>query len=482
VRSARFRSTAINAIRDPRDSPRTMPQARVLVVDDSPTILKVVSSILARHGYEPATAKDGLAGIEMIKKGARYDLVLLDFVMPRMNGYQFCRELRSNPAHRNLPVVLMSAKGDKIRGQFVQQTGAVDAITKPFDPRALVAVVEGALLKTAEGRARPVPEGAKMPEEDTIAESLRPAQMAKQQRLKTSVDVAQRLAQVIGPAISALGPGEAADESALIGAVARAITGDVLDGLAQTLKDLDSADGAKEVMAGDIGAIPLAEILQLLQLQRQSGVLRVANGRSSLVMAIRQGHVDFVQAKGTADEFRIGRYFVERGVLKREEVEEIVRTKAANVLTGDAIVATGRATADDLKDALTKQSSELVYEVLRWPYGRFTFTREPSAVEADLAKLGLGIAGLVLEGFRRVDEWRLMESTIHFDQTVYVDQTALAALDDAKLTRIDKLVIAAVDGSRSVNQVIKESAVGSFDAIKAIYQLLQSRVLRPRAA
>src|SRR5688572_27222971 len=109
---------------------------RVLVVDDSSTILKVVSAILTRHGFEPALARDGVIGIDMIKRGDKFDLVLLDFVMPRMNGYQFCRELRSMPEHKNLPVVLMSAKGDKIRGQFVKQTGAVDAITKPFDARA----------------------------------------------------------------------------------------------------------------------------------------------------------------------------------------------------------------------------------------------------------------------------------------------------------------------------------------------------------
>src|ERR1700722_19404321 len=209
-----------------------MAPARVLVVDDSPTILKVVSAILARHGYEPAVAKDGLAGIEMIKKGPRYDLVLLDFVMPRMNGYQFCRELRSNPAHRALPVVLMSAKGDKIRGQFVQQTGAVDAITKPFDARALVAVIEGALAKTAEGRARPVPEGSKMPDEDTIAESLRPSQLAKQQRLKTAADVAHRVAQAIMPAVIGLSPAERESEAAVMAAVAQAMTGDVVDALA----------------------------------------------------------------------------------------------------------------------------------------------------------------------------------------------------------------------------------------------------------
>lgn len=460
-----------------------MAPARVLVVDDSPTILKVVSAILARHGYEPAMAKDGIAGIEMIKKGPKYDLVLLDFVMPRMNGYQFCRELRSNPAHRALPVVLMSAKGDKIRGQFVQQTGAVDAITKPFDARALVAVIEGALAKTAEGRARPVPEGAKMPDEDTIAESLRPAQLAKQQRLKTTVDVAQRVAQAVTPALMGLGPAERESEAAVMAAVARAITGDVVDSLASALRDVESADGQKEVMSGDISAIPLAEILQLLQLQRQSGVLRMNNGKSTVTVAVRQGLVDFVQARGAPEEFRLGRYFVEKGAVTREQIDELLRTSVAGgVLTGEAIVAAGHATADDLREMLAKQSSELIYDVLRWPYGRFSFTREPFPQEAEAAKLGLGVAGLVLEGFRRVDEWRLMENTIHFDQIVYVDSTALEGVGDGRLTRTDKLVLAAVNGTRTVNEVIKESAVGSFDAIKAVYQFLQSRVLRPRAA
>jgi hypothetical protein len=237
------------------------------------------------------------------------------------------------------------------------------------------------------------------------------------------------------------------------------------------------------VMGGDIAAIPLAEILQLLQLQRQSGVVRVNNGKASVSIAIRQGFIDFVQARGGPEEYRIGRYFVEKGAVTREQVDELLRTKVAGgALTGEAIVDAGHATAEDLREALAKQSSELVYDVLRWPYGRFSFIREPFSAEAEAAKLGLGIAGLVLEGFRRVDEWRLMETTIHFDQIVYVDVTTLGVIGDDKLTRTDKLVLSVVDGARTVNEVIKESAVGSFDAIKSVYQLLQSRVLRPRAA
>lgn len=456
--------------------------ARVLVVDDSPTILKVVSAILARHGYEPSIARDGLAGIEMIKRGPKFDLVLLDFVMPRMNGYAFCRELRSNPTHRALPVVLMSAKGDKIRGQFVQQTGAVDAITKPFDARALVAVIEGALAKTAEGRARPVPEGQSMPDEDTIAESIRPSMVPRHLRQRAGIELAQQLATALTPAIMGLPPEARTSEAAVMQAIAAAMTSEFIAALSLTLRDLDSAQDVKEVMSGDTAGIPLAEVLQLLQMQRQTGVLRVLNNRASVTISIRQGLIDLVQTRGASDEYKLGRYFVERGLVTREQLEAVLRDRKTDCPTGQAIVDAGFASKEDLNDVLVRQSSELVYEVLRWPYGRFSFTREPFRPEAESARLGLGVSGLVLEGFRRVDEWRLMEGTINFDQVVLIDQVALESVGSSNLTRTEQLLLGAADGARTVSEIIKESSVGSFDAIKIIYQLLQSRVLRTRSA
>ncbi len=454
--------------------------ARVLIVDDSPTILKVVSAILSRHGYEPAAARDGLAGIDMIKRGPKYDLVLLDFVMPRMNGYQFCRELRSNPAHRSLPVVLMSAKGDKIRGQFVQQTGAVDAITKPFDARALVAVIEGALAKTAEGRARPVPEGETMPDEDTIQDSVRPSMLVKSHKQRAQIQFAQQVASAIVPNVLALPAADRGNEAALLTAVVRALTSDVLGGLIMSLRDMDQEGTSREVLTGDLAAIPLAEVLQVLQMQRQTGVVRVSNQKAAVTIYLRQGLIDLVQSRGLADEFRLGRYFVEKGALTKDELEDMLKDSDRSKLLGEKIVESGKVAPEEVREALERQSSELVYDMLRWPYGRFSFTREAFRPEADAAKLGLSVAALVLEGFRRVDEWRLMESTINFDQLIMVDRVALDALGEGKLTRTEKMVLDAVNGIRTVSQVIKESSVGSFDAIKIVYQFLQSRVLRPR--
>jgi DNA-binding response OmpR family regulator len=456
--------------------------ARILIVDDSPTILKVVSAILARHGYEPSVAYDGFSALELIRREPKYDLVLLDFVMPRMNGYQFCRELRSSPTHRSLPVVLMSAKGDKIRGQFVQQTGAVDAITKPFDARALVAVIEGALAKTAEGRARPVPEGNKMPAEETLTDSEPPSAIPRQQWMNATLDVAQHVAHVVTPALLALSPKDQGSEAAIFSAVARSITSDVVNTLSLSLRGIDSTEGAKEIMSGDIAAFPLGEILQVLQMQKQTGVIRVTNNRATVAISMRQGLIDFVHSRGTSEEFLLGRYFLEKGLVTRTDLERVIEAKSATgQLLGDALVASGTVSKEDLNEALTRQSSELIYDVLRWPHGRFSFAREPFRPEAESAKLELGIAGLVLEGFRRVDEWRLMEGTINFDQVVLLDQMVLDSVNPEKLTRIDKLVLGAVNGTSTVNEIIKESAVSSFDAIKALYQFLQSRVLRPRA-
>src|SRR5215470_8441157 len=121
---------------------------RVLVIDDSPTITKVVQLVLTKAGYRVDTAPDGEAGLAAVR-AQRPDVILLDFVMPRMNGYQFCRELTADPKLRDIPVVLMSAKGDQVGERFVKVMGIVDYITKPFSPEAITAVVQHTLAKYA---------------------------------------------------------------------------------------------------------------------------------------------------------------------------------------------------------------------------------------------------------------------------------------------------------------------------------------------
>ena len=462
--------------------------ARVLVVDDSPTIRKLVSAILARHDYEAAQAHDGQAGLERLRQGG-VDLVLLDFVMPRMNGYQFCREMRADEALRHLPVVLMSAKGDKIRGQFVQQTGAIDAITKPFDARGLLAVVEGALQKTAEGRIRRYdsirierdapssrPPAAKARDS---AHAITEDQLAKK---NIAAEMAEMLADVLAPALSQMAEPRRSDAIAIAGTIRRALGPDKFEELGRAVRGLNDKAEQVEGFGGNLRVIPLAEVLQVLQLQRQTGTCLVTSGKVEVAVSFREGLIDLARSKGAADEFRLGRYLVEEGLVSQAEVDNIFEDKSGpRKLLGEALVQSGLIKEDDLRHALIRQTSELIYEVLRWPDGRFSFSHAPSEA-SDQNKLGLPVASIVMEGFRRVDEWRLIEESIHFDEVLLRDQMAVDALGSEKLTRQEQLVLDAIDGQRTVREIISSVVVGSFDACKILYQFLQSRLVRRRAA
>src|SRR3954465_12250718 len=142
----------------------------VLVIDDSPTITKVVQLVLTKAGYPVQTAPDGEAGLESVR-AQRPEVILLDFVMPRMNGYQFCRELVADAKPRDIPAGLMSAKGDQGGERFVKVMGIVDYITKPFSPEAITAVVQHTIAKyrSAEGDPRPTDPSMAAVDEAAIA-------------------------------------------------------------------------------------------------------------------------------------------------------------------------------------------------------------------------------------------------------------------------------------------------------------------------
>jgi CheY-like chemotaxis protein len=117
------------------------PARKVLIVDDSPTVCKIVSITLKKRGFEVASAGDGVEAMALIAADQPH-LILLDITMPRMDGYQLCKLIKGYPQTKNIPVIMLSGKDgffDRVRGKLV---GCADYITKPFDPEMLSATVE----------------------------------------------------------------------------------------------------------------------------------------------------------------------------------------------------------------------------------------------------------------------------------------------------------------------------------------------------
>ncbi len=122
-----------------------MEKLKVLVVDDEVRIRKLVRDFLVRQEYEVLEAGDGEEALELFYQEKGIALVILDVMMPKMNGYQVCREIRE---HSNIPVIMLTAKAEENDELNGFECGADEYISKPFSPKILVARVEAILRRT----------------------------------------------------------------------------------------------------------------------------------------------------------------------------------------------------------------------------------------------------------------------------------------------------------------------------------------------
>jgi two-component system alkaline phosphatase synthesis response regulator PhoP len=121
----------------------------ILVVDDETDIVQLLRYNLEKEGYLVKTAFDGRQALETAGEGP-LDLVVLDVMMPELDGFDVCRELRSNPLHRNTPIMFLTARVGELDEVLGLELGADDYVLKPISPRVFVARVKSILRRSAE--------------------------------------------------------------------------------------------------------------------------------------------------------------------------------------------------------------------------------------------------------------------------------------------------------------------------------------------
>jgi CheY-like chemotaxis protein len=408
-----------------------MAGAYLLVIDDSPTVQKVVERALSEAGHRVLAAADGEAALALIREArAVPDLILLDGLIPGRDAADFCRQLTDEPTLARVPVVVMIARGQAadLEERFARASNVVDTIGKPFSPEALQAVV-----------ARVV----------RLPGSLG--------RTGTSAAVAEALSLSAGPTDGAVSQ-------------ARAF----------------AAEGL--LLAGDLAEISLSQIIELLADQRHTGTLRVLNSDTGarIEIYLQSGRVDFAAAVGVAEELLIGRFTVETGDVTAEALtrvlDERARAKGPLPLFGADLVARGLISQEALTLAISRQTSELAYETLRWRAGFFQFRRGgelPAAARE--ARLGLNVDRMLLEGYRRVDEWRVIEREIaDLDEIFIRNENKIAELPRGTLTREELGVLDEIDSRRSVREIVRKLRMGSFDVSKIFFRFSRARLIRRR--
>jgi CheY-like chemotaxis protein len=409
--------------------PTPMSGETILVVDDSPTICKLVELTLTKAGYRIETARTGEDGIAAAQ-AHRPQLILLDFLLPDLKGDDVCRALSGHVTLTQVPVIVMSAKGEDIGECFALMTNVVNIISKPFSPEALLAVVDHTFDKVGKRANAPEAKGGSDSRFD----------------------------------IASLIPSEAKDEG----------------------PGVETPDFAT-ALAGDLAIISIADVLLLLQDRGYTGVVDLSHGRARMAIYLGHGRVEFAGAQGVADEFLLGHFLSSGGHLSQDTLTKVLeerRLECSKELLGAYLCARGLLTQSGLHKAMAKQTSALVFESLRWGSGRFTFRPlEELTAQAREAALALPVDGLILEGLRRVEEWRVIEQEIgDFDMTFVRNEDKLSSYGRGELLREEAVIADLVNGKNTVRDLIQISKMGSYDVTQVLFRLLRSKLIRRRVA
>ena len=121
---------------------------KILIVDDEPNIVLSLEFLMKQAGFQVSTAADGEAGLEAVAAECP-DLILLDVMMPRKNGYEVCQAIRENPAWEHIRIIMLTAKGREVEKEKGIALGADDYVTKPFSTQEVVEKVQALLVNAS---------------------------------------------------------------------------------------------------------------------------------------------------------------------------------------------------------------------------------------------------------------------------------------------------------------------------------------------
>ena len=435
---------------------------KVLIVDDEHLIRQRICSLLEEAGYTTIEAADGRQGLQMLQEHDP-DLVLVDFVMPKMNGYQFCAAMRSISSFNETGVILLSVRSNQIGERFVNRFDVDDIISKPFDDEALLALVEKVITERKNHPSRASRPG----------QVLELANSATERIEDPIVRVSESITSLLLKGIPEL--------ASLADDIENSLVEGFSNGHQNDLNDLRSAletVPGEAAFWGSIAHFPLSDILQLLAMQNCTGVLRVSSDQSDISVQLKKGCIELVVGKGIPEEFLIGRYMVQEEMISRQDLDLLLSSRKGSRLFGDQLVKLGYLTDEDLARILRRQTTGILIEALGWSEGNFSFYPEEELEGLSVTGNRIEIAGLVMDGLRQVDEWRVIERKIpNLDVVFEPLEVRGSFFIPADLTYEESFVLGYVDGKSTVREIIQAVDMGSFETCKILYRLLSIKLI-----
>lgn len=418
----------------------------ILVVDDSPTVRRLAELILSQQGYRVHTAEDGEKGLELARL-VKPSAILVDFVMPKMNGQQFCKALRTDPVLKDIPVILISSKGETIGQSFEQQFGVVHYFSKPFEPEDLVIKLHE-VMEEEQKKKGPRPEGES--------------------------------AAAAGPE---LGPFEQRVDKIIRRYFHREFPLLMKKVFSDTLYETGLVKKQTLILSGNLAQIPLPDLINFSYNSRLSGRLTVFSKSVFGEIFIEDGNFVFatLSRKGAPHQFLIDLMATDGLVHPNDQTlaQVIEDAREQNLPVGRMLVERGFLANDQLMIYLQRYSLEAFTGILEARDGNFFLENEGLPLNLQDINYRIPLMHVLMEGLRMQDEKQ--QAAIEFrDEDVVLMRliTNEDALEPYPFSEQELKVFSLIDGRKALREVIEVCELDPLDIKCICYSLSKVGLLR----
>lgn len=427
-----------------------MSKRKVVVIDDSPTVRKLAEVVLTEEGYKVYTAEDGEEGLKLAEE-VLPSVILVDFIMPRMNGYQFCKMVRNNDVLKDVPVILITAKGEDVGVKFTEKFGVVDYFIKPFQPEELVEKVNTIIQNQREIVTVP----------DTFLEEK------------------EREKEVTEPVYTA-DIGESVDR-----VIRRYFYKEFPSLLQKTIADILKQSGvvktAAITLSGDLSDFSLFDVFQLIDNAKSSGKLSIYSPTLSSEIYFDKGSIVYAATSKQGRSFLSGDLLEKRKNIPKDVFKRVYRkSKESGMPILSAFVKEGVLTEDESMAILRDRIDDAIYSTMELESGHFFFEKMPLPENFSDIPIRLKASQLILEGARRVDERRFAAKMFQDNRIVFMRLMTDVALEDINLDENELRIFSLVDGKRTLGDIIKMSSIEEREAKRIFYTLTKVGILKKK--
>lgn len=226
-------------------------------------------------------------------------------------------------------------------------------------------------------------------------------------------------------------------------------------------------------IAGNLRTMNAGDLLQWLSLAQKTGTLVVSSNAVEKKIFFRQGRV-ISSASNDPREY-LGQFLMSHGYITEDELKKAMEVQVqSRILLGKILVTINAISEPDLLRLMRLKAEEEIYDIFLWPEGDFRFL-DNELPTMEMVPLQVDVTGIIMEGTRRLDEWGRIKTLVPNSMMVPILERPV---DQAKLSEVQRLILQAINGHRSIEEIILESRSSNFAVSKLVHDLIEGKMLR----